>query len=81
MSSAVPGFFKLPLETRIKIVQERFGLTEEDAFKCVDNFQKRFFSQQYKRITMPEGIKLLNISMSPRSDLRIAGDIRKPKNK
>ena len=63
------------------LIQNGFGLLEGDAFKYVDNFQKRFFSQQYKRITMPEGVKLLNISMSPRSDLRITGDIRKPKNK
>ena len=62
------------------LIQKGFGLNEEDAEKYVDNFQKRFFSQQYKRITMPEGVKLLNISMSPRSDLRICGDIRKPKN-
>ena len=65
----------------IFLIQKGFGLGEEDAFKYVDNFQKRFFSQQYKRITMPEGVKLLNISMSPRSDLRITGDIRKPKIK
>ena len=65
----------------IFLIQKGFGLKEEDAFKYVDNFQKRFFSQQYKRITMPEGVKLLNISMSPRSDLRITGDIRKPKIK
>ena len=65
----------------IFLIQKGFGLEEEDAFKYVDNFQKRFFSQQYKRITMPEGVKLLNISMSPRSDLRITGDIRKPKIK
>ena len=64
----------------IFLIQKGFGLSVEEAFKYVDNFQKRFFSQQYKRITMPEGVKLLNISMSPRSDLRIAGDIRKPKN-
>ena len=63
------------------LIQKGFGLSEEDAFSYVDNFQKRFFSQQYKRITMPEGVKLLNICMSPRSDLRIAGDIRKPNNK
>ena len=61
------------------LIQVGFGLGKVDADNYVDNFQKRFFSQQYKRLTMPEGVKLLNISMSPRSDLRVSGDIRKPK--
>lgn len=59
------------------LVEKAFSLSLEDATNYVNNFNKRFFSQQYKRITMPEGVKLLNISMSPRSDLRITGDIKK----
>ena len=42
------------------LIQKGFGLSEEDAFKYVDNFQKRFFSQQYKRITIPEGVKSIS---------------------
>lgn len=60
------------------LIQKAFGLGEKEANDYVNNFNKRFFTQQFKRITMPEGVKLLNISLSPRGDLRICGDTRKP---
>ena len=59
------------------LIQKAFGLNEEEATKYVTNFNRRFFSQQYKRLTMPEGVKLLQISLSQRGELRICGDIKK----
>lgn len=52
-----------------------FTLSEEEADKYVNNFYKRFFSQQFKRLTMPEGVKVLNISLSPRTEVKLNGDI------
>lgn len=69
-------------ETRIVFLLNKFfELTIDDAKTYVENFFARFFSQQYKRLTMPEGVKLLNISLSPRGELRLNGDIYKPKKR
>ncbi len=68
-------------EARIVYFLERFlKLNKDDAIKCVDNFYQRFYHQQYKRLTMPEGVKILNLSLSPRTETRLNGDIYKPKN-
>ena len=37
-------------------------------------FCRRFFSQQFKRSSMPEGVKVGNISLSPRGDWRMPSD-------
>lgn len=37
-------------------------------------FIKRFFSQQFKRNCIPDGIKVGSISLSPRGDLRMSSD-------
>ena len=37
-------------------------------------FYRRFFSQQFKRSCMPDGVKVGNISVSPRGDLRMPSD-------
>ena len=47
-------------------------------------FNKRFYSQQYKRLTAPESVKILDISLSPRTEIRLNGDIyysREKKNR
>ena len=38
-------------------------------------FFKRFFSQQFKRSCSPEGPKILEVSLSPRTDLHLPSDI------
>lgn len=38
------------------------------------NFYKRFFNNQFKRSCMPDGVKVLNISLSPRGNLRMPSD-------
>lgn len=55
-----------------------FALSEEEASKYVTNFYKRFFSQQFKRLTIPEGVKILNLSLSPRTEVKLNGDIYFP---
>lgn len=61
---------------RIVYLLEKFmGLTHEEASKYVFNFNKRFYSQQFKRLTAPEAPKILKISLSPRSELKLNGDI------
>lgn len=45
----------------------------------LDIFIQRFFSQQYKRSTLPDGPKVGTVSLSPRGDWRMPSDVRPPK--
>jgi len=38
-------------------------------------FFRRFFTQQFKRSCSPEGPKILEVSLSPRTDLRLPSDV------
>ena len=42
--------------------------------KWLKHFFRRFFSQQFKRSCMPDGPKVGTVSLSPRSDWRMASD-------
>ena len=42
--------------------------------KWMKVFYRRFFTQQFKRNCMPEGVKIGNISLSPRGDWRMPSD-------
>lgn len=42
--------------------------------KWLKNFYKRFFSQQFKRSCMPDGVKIGSVSLSPRGDWRMPSD-------
>ena len=48
----------------------------ENIKKWLNVFLSRFFSQQFKRSCMPDGVKVGNIDLSPRGSLRMASDIR-----
>lgn len=37
-------------------------------------FYRRFFNQQFKRSCLPDGVKAISISLSPRSDLKMPSD-------
>ncbi len=54
-----------------------FNLGEEEVKKYLNNFFFRFFTQQFKRQALPDGVKVLNISLSSRSDLRLPSDIKR----
>ena len=43
--------------------------------KTLDLFLKRFFTQQFKRSCIPDGVKVGSVSLSPRGDLRLSSDI------
>lgn len=47
---------------------------EEELRKWLTVFMKRFFSQQFKRSCLPDGVKVGSISLSPRGDLRMPSD-------
>lgn len=48
--------------------------SKEEIDKWLSFFLKRFFSQQFKRSCMPDGVKVGSISLSPRGDLRMPSD-------
>ena len=48
--------------------------TNEEIKKWLTMYFKRFFSQQFKRSCMPDGVKVGSVSMSPRGDLRMPSD-------
>jgi NAD+ synthase (glutamine-hydrolysing) len=39
-------------------------------------FFKRFFTQQFKRTTLPPGPKVHSVSLSPRSDFRLPDELK-----
>ncbi|MDD6733168.1 MAG: NAD(+) synthase [Lachnospiraceae bacterium] len=42
--------------------------------KWIRIFYRRFFSQQFKRSCMPDGVKIGSVALSPRGDLRMPSD-------
>lgn len=62
----------------IYLLKKFFKLENKKALEYVNNFYWRFYHQQYKRLTMPEGVKILPLSLSPRTETRLNGDINKP---
>lgn len=46
----------------------------ETLLKWLKNFYKRFFSQQFKRSCLPDGVKIGSICLSPRGDWRMPSD-------
>ena len=62
---------------KIKFIAERtfagmFGKADID--KWLKNFYKRFFSQQFKRSCVPDGVKVGSVALSPRGDWRMPSD-------
>jgi NAD+ synthase (glutamine-hydrolysing) len=47
----------------------------EEAPNYANNFFRRFYTQQFKRSALPEGPKVLKVSLSPRSGFRIPSDL------
>ncbi len=46
----------------------------ETILKWLKTFYRRFFTQQFKRNCVPDGIKLGSVGLSPRGDLRMPSD-------
>ena len=52
-----------------------FGIYDEDTIlKWLKNFYKRFFTQQFKRSCLPDGVKVGSVCLSPRGDWRMPSD-------
>ena len=49
--------------------------SEDEIVKWLNVFMRRFFMQQFKRSCMPDGPKVVPVSLSPRGDLRMPSDI------
>lgn len=47
---------------------------KQSILKDMRTFYKRFFTQQFKRSCMPDGIKVGSVSLSPRGDWRMPSD-------
>ncbi len=63
-------------EARIKwLLEIVFNFDETESKKYTKNFFKRFYSQQFKRQALPDSPKILDVSVSPRGDLRLPSDI------
>ena len=48
---------------------------EQTIAKWLDVFMRRFYQQQFKRSCMPDGPKVVPVSLSPRGDWRMPSDI------
>ena len=47
---------------------------QETILKWLNNFYRRFFSQQFKRSCLPDGPKVGSVTLSPRGDWRMPSD-------
>lgn len=61
----------------IWLLQQVFKLDKNTSEIYVNRFTNRFYSQQFKRQVMPEGPKVLEVSLSPRGDLRLASELKR----
>ncbi|MDR0915244.1 MAG: NAD(+) synthase [Endomicrobium sp.] len=48
--------------------------SKDKILKYLKIFIKRFFANQFKRNCLPDGLKITNLSLSPRADWRMASD-------
>jgi NAD+ synthase (glutamine-hydrolysing) len=64
----------------IFLLKTVFELNDVEAKEYFDRFNNRFYLSQYKRLTSPESAKILGISLSPRTSLKINGDMYRRKN-
>lgn len=52
------------------------GVYSEDVInRWLNVFMRRFFTQQFKRSCLPDGPKVVGVSLSPRGDLRMPSDV------
>jgi len=56
------------------ILNNEDNINKEKVLKDMKIFYKRFFTQQFKRSCMPDGVKVGSVSLSPRGDLRMPSD-------
>ena len=73
---AIPQGTDLLRVTQNRIAEKTFkGLFGRETIKkWLKAFFKRFFSQQFKRSCVPDGVKVGSVSLSPRGDWRMPSD-------
>lgn len=59
------------------LIEKAFALPRETAYEYAKRFFERFYAQQFKRQPMPEGPKILKVSLSPRGELRLPSEIKR----
>ncbi len=59
------------------LVKSAFDMEDQEVKLYITRFMKRFYSQQFKRQTLPEGPKILGISLSPRGQYRMPSDVKR----
>lgn len=59
---------------RIALQAFRGQYGEDEIKRCMKLFYRRFFSQQFKRSCLPDGVKVGSVAVSPRGDLRMPSD-------
>ena len=59
------------------LLTHAYSLEIEEARENVTRFFTRFYTQQFKRQTLPEGPKILGISLSPRGEYRMPSDVKR----
>lgn len=58
------------------LLKHVFKLSKEEAETRANYFLNRFYNQQFKRQVLPDGPKILDITLSPRGDFRMPSDIK-----
>lgn len=61
----------------IWLIEKAFDLNKEEAVTYVTRFLGRFYNQQFKRSTLPEGPKVFNLGLSPRNSYKLPSDIKR----
>lgn len=59
-------------EIAVRTFKDEFS--SDTVLKWLEIFVKRFFSQQFKRSCVPDGVKVGTVSLSPRGDWRMPSD-------
>lgn len=71
------GFTREKIEYLLSVAYADVGKEQRD--KAVDTFFSRFFTSQFKRSCLPDGVKIGSVSLSPRSDFRLPSDAHRKK--
>ena len=68
--------YAFPPEKTMRLAERAFcGKYEKETIKkWLVVFLRRFFSQQFKRSCVPDGVKIGSVSLSPRADWRMPSD-------
>ena len=69
------GFSKEKIRVLAKIAFHADQDLSEEIDATLEIFFHRFFTQQFKRTTLPPGPKVHSISLSPRSDFRLPDEL------